>query len=658
MKKYFKIILPFLIVSSLCSCGTNNVNNNIKNAIDKTNNYLNNNEIDNNMFSYYLQDILPSSLVYSLDDNSYLIHYKNKSFVYQNNKLEEKSNQSFNYVDNYEKAFSFPDGSLVYTKGFSKANDGGNACLKVSKNLEIAEDQFYLFDETSSKYLNLISFNNSCNIKQLGYIAEDLNVSINESMDKYSYSTIYVPNGNYRVIDNIEINKSNKHIYAYNAEVYSDDSYNPTEGYNNGCLFYIYNNVNNIKISGFNVTIKVNKKLDDPLLGLMNLRDAEDVSLYNCSFYLPHEASIYSSSGIIDLFTNWKNVTVKNCHLENHASTAAGGGIGVRDIYKKGCSGATFENNYLYCNCKDEVIAVFSGGDTSLYPNETGGGYIKDVLFKNNIIIGDKPDENLGPRVVGLTVGYQLSPVENITFTNNYINMYAANYLLLYGKAKDVFFKKNNVKINSTYQENLFTMFTHNSYADEAFSIFAENNSFELIENSTIFTIAQAGKEFSFINNYIKGKQICRVFDSISTFKNNRIEVDTISKCVYHNVKNVEKNNISAKYITVVFEFYNLNIQSDITISDTIETEEISANLLMFNGDSILSNNYSVNFNKFNFSTEKVDSNYYYIAYGTSSLKDKMTINFINSSLSVFEDSKHNFIANDNDNMVEINYIR
>lgn len=204
------------------------------------------------------------------------------------------------------------------------------ACLKVSKNLEISEDQFYLFDETSSKYLNLISFNNSCNIKQLGYIAEDLNVSINESMDKYSYSTIYVPNGNYRVIDNIEINKSNKHIYAYNAKVYSDDSYNPTEGYNNDCLFYIYNNVNNIKISGFNVTIKVNKKLDDPLLGLMNLRDAEDVSLYNCSFYLPHEASIYSSSGIIDLFTNWKNVIVKNCHLENHASTAAGGGIGVR----------------------------------------------------------------------------------------------------------------------------------------------------------------------------------------------------------------------------------------------------------------------------------------------------------------------------------------
>ena len=48
MKKYFKIILPFLIVSSLCSCGTNNVNNNIKNAIDKTNNYLNNNNINNN----------------------------------------------------------------------------------------------------------------------------------------------------------------------------------------------------------------------------------------------------------------------------------------------------------------------------------------------------------------------------------------------------------------------------------------------------------------------------------------------------------------------------------------------------------------------------------------------------------------------------------
>lgn len=110
------------------------------------------------------------------------------------------------------------------------------------------------------------------------------------------------------------------------------------------------------------------------MLGLLSARDIDGLVLNNCSFYLPKEASIYSSSGMVDLFTGWSNVTIKNCTLENHSSTVAGGGIGIRDIYKKGCTNATIENNYIYSNCKDEAIAVFSGGDTSLYPNETGGG--------------------------------------------------------------------------------------------------------------------------------------------------------------------------------------------------------------------------------------------------------------------------------------------
>ena len=93
------------------------------------------------------------------------------------------------------------------------------------------------------------------------------------------------------------------------------------------------------------------------MLGLLSARDIDGLVLNNCSFYLPKEASIYSSSGMVDLFTGWSNVTIKNCTLENHSSTVAGGGIGIRDIYNK-----------------DEVIAVFSGGDTSLYPNEIGGG--------------------------------------------------------------------------------------------------------------------------------------------------------------------------------------------------------------------------------------------------------------------------------------------
>lgn len=332
------------------------------------------------------------------------------------------------------------------------------------------------------------------------------------------------------------------------------------------------------------------------MLGLLSARDIDGLVLNNCSFYLPKEASIYSSSGMVDLFTGWSNVTIKNCTLENHSSTVAGGGIGIRDIYKKGCTNATIEDNYIYSNCKDEVIAVFSGGDTSLYPNETGGGYIKNVTFKNNTIVGGKPNEDLEPRVVGLTVGYQLSPVYNISFINNTIEMFSANYLLLYGKASTVIFKNNDVKIDSSYQENLYIIFSHNSHADAGEDITVDNNNFEFINNSGIYTISSTNEEFKFINNNINCFKIYRVFDSKSLFQNNVIVANTISKAIYHNVKETKNNTITCEKLTIVYEFYNLNITDDINISDNIKTNSISANFMMFNGNSVNFNNHKITF--------------------------------------------------------------
>ncbi|UKI49254.1 MAG: hypothetical protein L6U99_10990 [Clostridium sp.] len=41
------------------------------------------------------------------------------------------------------------------------------------------------------------------------------------------------------------------------------------------------------------------------------MKDVSNVIINNCSFYLPSEASIYGSSGMIDLFTNWHYITIK-----------------------------------------------------------------------------------------------------------------------------------------------------------------------------------------------------------------------------------------------------------------------------------------------------------------------------------------------------------
>ncbi|UKI49255.1 MAG: hypothetical protein L6U99_10995 [Clostridium sp.] len=75
------------------------------------------------------------------------------------------------------------------------------------------------------------------------------------------------------------------------------------------------------------------------------------------------------------------------------------------------------------------------------------------LFLRGNTIVGDKPNAKLGPRVVGITVGYQISPVYNVKIENNDITMYSANYLLLYGKTNTLNFVNNNVKIDSSYKE-------------------------------------------------------------------------------------------------------------------------------------------------------------------------------------------------------------
>ena len=629
--------LAIPIALSLFSCNNeNNIDNEIINSINKTIDYLNEYELDNCLFSNILQMKLDNSLVYNIDSNEYLIIYNDLFYNYSNNKLNKIDNNEYSIVNSYNDIDY--SSNKVLTKGYYNEYDGGNGYYLVNNDIELK------------------SFNSTINVLQMGYKNnESLDIYINR-FNELDYNNIFIPKGEYKVLDNFDINVSNKGYYGYDTLIYSDDSYNP-KGFNNGCLFNIYNNISNISIFGFDVKPIISKKLDDPLLGLMTLKDVDGVIMNNCSFYLGNEASIYSSSGMIDLFTNWKNVIVKNCKLENYSSTLAGGGIGVRDIYKKGCSNASFINNYIYSNCKDEVIAVFSGGDTSLYPNETGGGYIKDVTFKGNKIIGGKPNSNLGPRVVGLTIGYQLSPVYNINYIDNDIEMYSANYLVLYGKANEVNFRNNNVRIDSSYMDDLYIMFIHNSYADEAFDIKILNNKFEFINNSNLYTISRGGLELEFSNNIINGNKITRVFDSISIFNNNVINMNEVSKCVYHDIRNTSNNIVNAEYINVIYEFYNINALEDILIyNDKINVNELGANMLMFNG-SISFNNHSLTFNNFILDVKSINSKYYYLAYDTNSINDSLVINFINSNLSLYNDSKHNYIAKDNDNKVILNFI-
>lgn len=112
--------------------------------------------------------------------------------------------------------------------------------------------------------------------------------------------------------------------------------------------------------------------------------------------------------------------------------------------------------------------------------------------------------------------------------------------------------------------------------------------------------------------------------------------------------KNIKNNIINSKFINVIYELYNLFVTNDILIeNDIINVDTLAANFMMFNGENIIFNNYNVTFKNFTLNAKQVNSIYYYLAYDTSKIKDKVTISFINSTLSIYDNPKHIFIARD-----------
>lgn len=625
-------------------------------AIKDTNQYMEEKEFETELFGNILQEKLDKSLVYSVKKDVYLIEYGEKLYTYQNGKLEASLDE-YKIFDNLEYAMANAlVGEYIFTRGYNEPYDGGNSYYQVCEYLK--DSQFADISSVDRNItLKFITNNSTVNIYQMGYDSGDISECVNNFTKYVGYKNIFIPKGDYLVTDNFDVNVENKSYLGYEAKIYSNDTFSP-KGYNNGCLFYVSNNVSNIKINGINVRVYTNTKLDDPLIGFLQARDVDGIWVNDCSFYLPSEASIYDTSGMIDLFTGWKNVTVKNCRLENFSSTRGGGGVGLRDILKKECQNAVFENNYIYSNCKDEVIAIFSGLDTSLSGDTLGGGNIENVLFKNNIIIGGKYSGSLGPRAVGITVGYQISPVKDICFVDNNITMYSANYLLLYGKTTNLTLENNVFNVDSSYQEGLHTLFYHNVYSQEAFGILVKNNTINMLENSTLKSISATDKEFTFDGNIVNSQySISRLLDSKSVFINNIFNFEKISGCIYRNIKEVRNNKVNVNSLNVVYEFYELNIESDILIdSDIISAKSIGASFMMFNGTNIKFNGHSVTFKNFIFNTDNVLAQYYYLAYDTTPVKDSGVVNFENSDISVYEESGHNFIPHNDGNKVTLNF--
>lgn len=653
MKKTLILLSLFSFVSPLFSCRNAKTDDRVLETVNKAKEVMETKDMEDVVFPFVFQSLLEDSLCYSLSEGEYLISYKEDFYSYRSDRLLKEEASNYILVDNVEDAFSYPIGSRILTRGYYQAYDFGNACYLLKDKKE--DKELCVSHEEEFKFLSFNSFDSSINLMQMGYRDGDyLDSYVNRFTKELDYHSFFLPEGNYVIKESFKLNASAKSYYSYDALITTDGEYGKTEN-SNGCAFYVSGDVSDIVIHGFSITPRFydDMKADDPLLGILSARDVKHLRMDFCSFILPEEASIYSSSGLVDLFTGWEDVSVRNCHLENHASTKSGGGIGVRDIYKKGCWKALFENNYVYSNCKDEVIAIFSGADTSLYPDDKGGGSIEDVVFRNNKIVGAKLLDENQTRVVGITIGYQISPVKDVLFENNEIEMYSANYFLLYGKADQVTFRRNKVLVDASFMEDLYIPFSHNQKADPGKEILIEDNTFDF-GTSSIYTLARGDEELHVRKNLFSGEAIVRVFDCHADFEENRIEFDQIKKCVYHDLKMTKDNVIECMMLTVLYEFYNLSLTQDVEIRDNVHAKRINAHLFMFNGSAIYFNGHSVTFSHFRFSADQIDSKYYYLAYSAEPLKDKAKIRFVNSDISSYQEEGHNSVSRDEKGMVEI----
>ena len=136
-------------------------NNEVLDFVKKTNEYLEEKEIDNNLFGAILEEKLDNSLVYNIDDNKYLINYNDINYLYENDKLV-KSKDEYVFVSNLEDAYKEKVGTIVYTKGYYAEYDGGNACYLVKEY----DGNDILSSEDKS--LEPICYNETINLLQMG----------------------------------------------------------------------------------------------------------------------------------------------------------------------------------------------------------------------------------------------------------------------------------------------------------------------------------------------------------------------------------------------------------------------------------------------------------------------------------------------------------
>lgn len=541
------------------------------------------------------------------NDNIYMMQYKGYNVEIVDNKItkfekiaDEKFDQIFDSVQTMQNA-DLRVNEFVKTQSYHNAKNLGGAKYVIVENLGNDSDYIEL---KNGLYAKLVIENKTISIDTLGADnkGKEDNAKIIEKAislcDGENITAISFSKGTYLCDSPIFVsNKNNINFLGNNACIDVRNSFND-ETYRE-FFFNIYGSTN-ILIN--NLTIKYSfDKVMNGIKTQINIHTSSSVEFFNDNFIITENKARFNSENVaceytnVDCYSNWKNVIINECSLENLSDSEAGGSLWIRDLYGLGSQDIKVLNSKFHKIAHDETIAVFMGS-------------IENVLIKNNKF--NVEDSGLSSSVMNFTFGSKSSKVaKNITFENNEIDMCSTGGLIWSTNATNLVIKNN--KINSTISSKTsgnFRMFESEYYGDN------EITKIETIENNkiTLNTNLQGNSHqisiFSRIKNVknntiISNTKLTNCFIGCDDVQDNNVKLFEECEFLVYNATCYFINNTVELYkkIGSMFRWYGISLKNDITCKNNniqyryLENDDESSCIIMLNDGYM--NNFVINFN-------------------------------------------------------------
>ena len=229
-------------------------------------------------------------------------------------------------------------------------------------------------------------------------------------VDKYDDGVIEIPEGELRCASKVYIGGDHYKIVGKGKTsiLYTDNGYHGDEHF----LTVVGKD---ITLDNFRVEARETKWV--PYYRQCSVMFASDIQILNCEFSVKKNVIAFNGNTDrqytnITLYTDWHNVKIDNCFMEQMGCVERGACLGLLDIWSNGCTNAKVTNCTMIQNAHDEMLGIFTAS------NKDSAG-IKNVIIENNKMYSASAP-NVSKKTMVMTVAYDSSKnISDIYFRKN-----------------------------------------------------------------------------------------------------------------------------------------------------------------------------------------------------------------------------------------------